>query len=110
MTKKGTSPFHKQDEELLYRGASISDLLQAIGSGLKAIDVLGLEGSSKHFLLSQVLKEIPRPLLILTPTLDQAQGCVNDLLFFLGHKGDFGPVYLFPPDDVPPGFRPQECG
>jgi len=105
MTKKGTSPFHKQDEELLYRGASISDLLQAIGSGLKAIDVLGLEGSSKHFLLSQVLKEIPRPLLILTPTLDQAQGCVNDLLFFLGHKGEFGPVYLFPPDDVPP-FKP----
>lgn len=106
MTKKDISAFHRHHEEPFYKGASVSDLLENISSGLKAIDVLGLEGSSKHFLLSQIIKEIPRPLLVLTPTLDEAQKCVNDLNFFLGHKGNFEPtVYLFPPDDVPP-FKP----
>ncbi len=114
MAKKDILAFYREDEERLYRGNSLSDLLQAINSGTKVIDLVGLEGSSKHFLLSQVIKEITRPLLILTPTLEYAQRCATDLNFFADHQGSdpTGSVdpmpgltpqtaYLFPPDEKP---------
>lgn len=103
--EKGISHLSTHSEESLYGGASISDLLEAVHSGSRAIDLFGLEGSSKHFLISQLIKAIRKPLLILTPTLDHAQKSVSDLSFFVDRKDDLKPtVYLFPPDDVSP-FR-----
>ncbi len=103
--EKGISRLSTHGEESLYGGASVSDFLEAVQSGSKTIDLFGLEGSSKHFLISQLIKAIRRPLLILTPTLEHAQRSVNDLSFFVDRNDGLKPtVYLFSPDDVSP-FR-----
>ncbi len=80
----------------------VSRLSGLLHAGAEHITLTGLKGSSPAFLLSCLWRENPRPLLVITPTLEEAEEYRQALLFFIEAPErpapDAGPVALYPPD------------
>lgn len=80
----------------------VSRLSGPLHAGIEHITLTGLKGSSPAFLLACLWRENPRHLLIITPTIEEAEDYCQELLFFLQASDRPGPVgkqvVLYPPD------------
>ena len=80
----------------------VSPISGPLHAGVERVTLTGLKGSSASFLLSVLWREKPRQLLIITPTLEEAEDCCRELLFFLTEpdlpKQEEKQVVLYPPD------------
>lgn len=90
-----------------------SDLQTKIESLLKPWEgvkrVHGLKGGAQAYLLSLIAGKTDQPLLIITPTMREAEGLFSDLAFFLGEKRSLSPLekrlHLLPAWEVLPFER-----
>lgn len=74
-------------------------LVKALSAGPGKALVQGAAGSCPAFVLSQIMRELDRPLLLVTPTAKQAEELYTDLLFFngfLGYEGIRDSLALLP--------------
>jgi len=76
-------------EDLLVR---LADLKAGPGPGL---DLLGLEGGARAFVLARLIEASKRSLLVVTPSLAAAESLAADLNFFLGPESKAGAA-VFP--------------
>lgn len=91
----------------------VSDLQTKIESLLKPWEgvkrVHGLKGGAQAYLLSLIAGKTDQPLLIITPTMREAEGLFSDLAFFLGEKRSLSPLekrlHLLPAWEVLPFER-----
>lgn len=67
----------------LFSNQNFKNLLSKIDSGEKVISLSGLSGSSKFYLVSEILSTIKRPVLFLSPTKKKAESASKNLSFFL---------------------------
>ena len=81
----------------------INEILERFNRGEKAIEITGLKGSASAFLISHLKGALPRPFIIITPQVKDADDLYRDLEFFLppGEKD----LFLFPPWENAP-FEP----
>ncbi len=83
-------------------GALVNRLTGPLQAGADLITLTGLKGSAPSFLLACLWREHPRHLLVITPTLEEAEAYREELLFFLGTPDrpapDGNPVALYPSD------------
>jgi transcription-repair coupling factor (superfamily II helicase) len=83
-------------------GSLVSRLSGPLKAGADHITLTGLKGSSPSFLLACLWREHPQPLLVITPTLEEAEEYREELLFFLAAPDRPAPdgnlVTLYPPD------------
>ncbi|MCH7895980.1 MAG: hypothetical protein IH782_03625 [candidate division NC10 bacterium] len=85
------------DLQVLGLQEGLSDLA---GDG-GAISLFGLWGGARALVLGEIARALKRPLVVVTPTLREAEEVTADLRFFL----DRDQVNLFPEPEVPP-FQP----
>lgn len=95
------------DEKVFFGEPSISTLLKAINDGKGKIWSTGLKGSSKSFLTYLLKKRLDTTLIIITPSMTEAEVLWNDLRFFSGEeKSTRSPGHskslLYPPWDAFP--------
>jgi transcription-repair coupling factor (superfamily II helicase) len=78
-------------------------------NGQEVRRIHGLKGGARAYLLSLLANETNRPLLIITPTMREAESLFSDLAFFLGEKKDVSPIekrlHLLPAWEVLPFER-----
>lgn len=70
----------------LEKSASFRSLLKKAVSGDRSITVTGLNGPSKHYLVSALTRKIKHPVLFVSPTRESALRARRDLSYFLGAK------------------------
>ena len=68
----------------LNKSGEFASLLKKIESGQKRLSVSGLNGASKHYLVSALIKKLKTPALYITPTKEAALRAKRDFTFFLG--------------------------
>jgi len=74
----------------------IADLISRARSKDSGIDCYGPEGSSVAYLVSRLWGAIRQPVLVVVPSLSDAEAMLTDLGFFTGHQGisiDYFPAY-----------------
>ena len=62
----------------------LSRVIQPFKNGVQQRGIGGLMGSSRSFFLSSLWREHTQCLLVITPTLKDAEDCYQELLFFVG--------------------------
>jgi len=84
----------------------LSRVIQPLKNGVNRRGIGGLRGSSRSFFLSSLWREHTQCLLVITPTLQDAEDCYQELLFFVGkHERAVSPntgqkfIFLYPPDE-----------
>ena len=82
-------------------GALLARVLKPLSGGVHNRGIGGLRGSSRSFFLSALWRELKGCLLVITPTLRDAQDCYQELLFFAGRQGGAGQgrIFLCPADE-----------
>ncbi|MBI1909264.1 MAG: transcription-repair coupling factor [Deltaproteobacteria bacterium] len=78
-------------------------LFEAIQNGRDPVKITGVVGAGKGYLLAQLVREVKRTILWITPSGKEASSIENDLGFFLNPPGK-GEVYPFPARDTLPYF------
>jgi transcription-repair coupling factor (superfamily II helicase) len=84
----------------LDRLSPIREILERLKQGEKEIGVTGLKGSVPAFLLSHLKRELPRPFVIITPQVKDAEDLCRDLGFYL--SPDERDLFLSPPWESSP--------
>ncbi len=69
-------------------GARVRDLIAALEEAAGPVRACGLRGSSRALVLARMLREAPRPCVVLAPTLSEARRFAREMAFFLGSRGD----------------------
>ena len=84
----------------------LARVIEPLRSGVRRMGISGLKGSSRSFLLSLLWHENPTTLLVITPTLKEAEDYYQELLFFAGHHGvvcsdseEQHSICIYPPDE-----------
>ncbi len=80
----------------LGHGARVRDLIEALERASGPVRAGGLRGSSRALVLARMIREAPRPCVVLTPTLSEARRFAREVEFFLGSRG--GPAQAHPRD------------
>lgn len=75
---------------------SFNLLFEALRRGEPMVNVSGLQGSARSFIISLLFLKTSRTLVLVTPTEGDARRQCRDLSFFLGNKQ----VFLYPPYEV----------
>ncbi len=84
----------------------LARVLEPLRNGVMRLGISGLKGSSRSFLLSLLWREYPSTLLVVTPTLEEADDYYRELLFFAGDHESLRPdgeeqfsICIYPPDE-----------
>ena len=84
----------------------LARVIEPLRSGVMRMGISGLKGSSRSFLLSLLWHEYPTTLLVITPTLKEAEDYYQELLFFAGNHGvvrsdseEQHSICIYPPDE-----------
>ena len=87
----------------------LAGVLEPLRNGAMRMGISGLKGSSRSFLLSLLWREYSSTLLVVTPTLEEADDYYRELLFFAGDHGSLHPegeeqysICIYPPDEECP--------
>jgi transcription-repair coupling factor (superfamily II helicase) len=90
------------------KDTALRDKLRAFleGQGTGAKRMQGLQGGARGFVLAQAAEDSRRPILVITPTSNDAEALYDDLAFFLGQETPLSPfqrrLHLLPPWEVLP--------
>ena len=84
----------------------LSRVIQPFKNGVQHRGIGGLMGSARSFFVSSLWREHTQCLLVITPTLKDAEDCYQELLFFVG-KDEYAVsdsteqkrIFLYPPDE-----------
>jgi transcription-repair coupling factor (superfamily II helicase) len=84
----------------------LSRVIQPFKNGVQHRGIGGLMGSSRSFFLSSLWREHKKCLLVITPTLNDAEDYYQELLFFVGKhehavsaSTERKQIFLYPPDE-----------
>ncbi len=78
----------------------LNTLIDQIPIQGRPVELMGLSGSDKAFLISKIYHQLRFPILVVTPSIKEAQRFLEDLRFF-DHSADAALV-LFPPYNILP--------
>jgi transcription-repair coupling factor (superfamily II helicase) len=84
------------DNRSIQRDATLQNLADRVLRGDRCVSVNGLHGSSRAFILSMLSHQVPQTMVVVTPTIEEAERWYRDFLFFLH---DDEPL-LLPPWDL----------
>ncbi len=82
----------------------IDSILESIQSSSGCLEISGIDGSARAFLLSQIVQKLNRPVLIVMPTLKMCQRFSDDYEFF-SDRFNRPEVVLFPAYNILPFKR-----
>jgi len=86
----------KVDQKLFHGDSVLASLYSTVSGGGRSVDVTGLHGASRAFVLSLLYRETRRSILAVVPSESEAEAFARDLSFFMGSRE----VLLYPPWDV----------
>jgi len=99
---------------MLKRPSIVSTLQDRIAQGAPHLEVAGISGAARSYLLSNIMEEVSLPCLLIAPNAKEARRLFRELAFFLPEalsEGAFGErrLYDFPVYDISPlsGLSPH---
>lgn len=81
------------EERKFLTDPALNAVIERLSRGEEKLKVSGLYGSAKSFLFSILFRTINKPLIVITPTVEDAKGVYQDVSFFLAA----GEVVFLPP-------------
>ncbi len=82
----------------------IDSILETLGDFSKRIEISGIDGAARAFLVSRMAQKIQRPIFVILPTVKICQRFVEDFMFFAGDN-THAQIVMFPPYNILP-FKP----
>ncbi|MBN2255790.1 MAG: transcription-repair coupling factor [Deltaproteobacteria bacterium] len=80
----------------IHPDTNLQNLVDRISRGDDCVTIRGLHGSARAFILSILYKKVQQTVVVVTSTIEEAEGLYGDFLFFLGDDD----VLLLPPWDL----------
>jgi transcription-repair coupling factor (superfamily II helicase) len=79
---------------------SLNTLIDQIPIQRRSVEFAGLKGSDKALLISRIYQQLRFPILVVVPSIKEAQSFLEDLRFF--NPGAEAALFLFPPYNILP--------